>query len=153
MDGSITSNMLAQNRHTILKALSSSKPLTCLTRPEAADPPLRGPEAVTASLAHPRSCFSAQSKAVSPSGSLDARETTHDLHSIRNYDTLNLLLIRAFNDRPTCKDRCAAELILARSTRLHQRPNTLPQTCLSLELILAVTRRTIHYEVQSDLAL
>src|ERR1700735_4340145 len=35
-----------------------------------------------------------------------------------------------FNDRPTCKDRHAAELILARSTRLHQRPNTLPQTCL-----------------------
>ena len=30
------------------------------------------------------------------------------------------------NDRPTCKDRHAAELILARSTRLHQRPNTLP---------------------------
>ena len=42
----------------------------------------------------------------------------------------NLIPILVFNDRPTCKDRCAAELILARSTRLHQRPNTLPQTCL-----------------------
>jgi hypothetical protein len=29
-----------------------------------------------------------------------------------------------------CKDRRAAELILARSTRLHQKPNTSPQTCL-----------------------
>ena len=28
----------------------------------------------------------------------------------------NLLLIMVFNDRPTYKDRCAAELILARST-------------------------------------
>ena len=56
-----------------------------------------------------------------------------------------------FNDRPTCKDRHAAELILARSTRLHQRPNTLPQTCLSPKLILAVTRRTIHYGYLSDL--
>jgi hypothetical protein len=37
------------------------------------------------------------------------------------------------NDRPTCKDRRAAELILARSTRLHQRPNTLPQTCLLVQ--------------------
>jgi hypothetical protein len=42
----------------------------------------------------------------------------------------NLIPIMVLNDRPTCKDRRAAELILARSTRLHQRPNTLPQTCL-----------------------
>jgi transposase len=34
------------------------------------------------------------------------------------------------NDRPTCKDRHAAELILVRSARIRQRPNTLPQTCL-----------------------
>jgi hypothetical protein len=57
----------------------------------------------------------------------------------------NLITIMVFNDRPTCKDRHAAELILARSTRLHQRPNTLPQTCLSTKLNLAVARRTIHY--------
>ena len=56
----------------------------------------------------------------------------------------NLIPIMVFNDRPTCKDRHAAKLILARSTRLHQRPNTLPKTCLSPKLILAVTRRTIH---------
>jgi|SRR4051812_5088708 hypothetical protein len=31
----------------------------------------------------------------------------------------NLILIMVFNDRPTCKDRHAAELILARSSRLH----------------------------------
>jgi hypothetical protein len=42
----------------------------------------------------------------------------------------NLIPIMVLNDRPTCKDRRAAELILARSTRLHQKPNTLPQTCL-----------------------
>jgi hypothetical protein len=33
----------------------------------------------------------------------------------------NLIPIMVFNDRPTCKDRHAAELILARSTRLHQK--------------------------------
>jgi len=36
------------------------------------------------------------------------------------------------------------------STRLHQRPNTLPQTCLSTKLILAVTRRTIHCSHAAD---
>jgi hypothetical protein len=34
------------------------------------------------------------------------------------------------NDRPTCKNWHAAELIMARRANFHQRPDTLPQTCL-----------------------
>ena len=35
--------------------------------------------------------------------------------------TRSLIPIMVSNDRPTCKDRQAAELIMARSTRLHQK--------------------------------
>ena len=57
----------------------------------------------------------------------------------------NLKPIMVLNDRQTCKDRHAAELILARSTRLHQGRIHCRRLVFSLELILAVTRRTIHY--------
>jgi hypothetical protein len=57
----------------------------------------------------------------------------------------NLVPRMVFNDRPTYKDRHAAELIMARRDISTQRPNTLPQTCLLAQSFsLAVLRRTIH---------
>jgi hypothetical protein len=57
----------------------------------------------------------------------------------------NLVPRMVFNDRPTYKERHAAELIMARRDISTQRPNTLPQTCLSSRSFsLAVLRRTIH---------
>src|SRR5580704_19608026 len=49
----------------------------------------------------------------------------------------NLIPIMVLNDGPTCKDRHAAELILARSTRLHQGRIHCRRLVFSLELILA----------------
>jgi len=57
----------------------------------------------------------------------------------------NLIPIMVFNDRPTCKDRPAAELILARSTLLHQKAEYIAADLSSRpNFPLAVARRTIH---------
>ncbi len=52
------------------------------------------------------------------------------------------------NDRPICKDRHAAAVILARSTRLHQGRIHCRRLVFSPELSLAVMRRTILYRDQ-----
>jgi hypothetical protein len=50
-----------------------------------------------------------------------------------------------FNDRPTCKDRHAAELIMARRNYLHLKAEYIAaDLSIARSFSLAVLRRTIH---------
>jgi hypothetical protein len=64
----------------------------------------------------------------------------------------NLIPIMVFNARPTCEDRHAAELIVARRDVLHLKAEYIAaDLSYSPQLSLAVLRRTIHYRYQSGL--
>jgi hypothetical protein len=53
-----------------------------------------------------------------------------------------------FNDRPTCKDRHAAELIMARRDVLHSKAEYIAEDLsIAQTFSLAVLRRTIHCPV------
>jgi hypothetical protein len=55
-----------------------------------------------------------------------------------------------FNDRPTCKDRHAAELIMARRNYLHLKAEYIAaDLSIARSFSLAVLRRTIHYQGES----
>ena len=59
----------------------------------------------------------------------------------------NLIPIMVSNDRPTCKDRHAAELIVARRDVLHLKAEYIAaDLSIVRSFSLAVLRRTIHYE-------
>ena len=63
----------------------------------------------------------------------------------------NLIPIMVSNDRPTCKDRYAAELIMARRDVLHSKAEYIAaDLSIVRSFSLAVLRRTIHY--QDDLS-
>ena len=58
----------------------------------------------------------------------------------------NLIPIMVFNDRPTCKDRHAAELIMARRDVLHSKAEYIAaDLSIAQTFFLAVLRRTIHW--------
>jgi hypothetical protein len=63
----------------------------------------------------------------------------------------NLIPIMVSNDRPTCKDRHAAELIMARRDVLHSKAECIAaDLSIAPSMPLAVLRRTIHYRLLTE---